>query len=118
MLFAYIKAVRRGVAAEFFAVRNGETELIEVMVITDAAIFSNDTQSSGTGASKIRKALNRLDRWDRDLVRYKAVHGWTFPDIRAEFRRQGYPIELGALRMRYSRALAQLKRDLGQSFFY
>jgi DNA-directed RNA polymerase specialized sigma24 family protein len=109
-LWAYIRSIRRGVAADFFATRNPETSLPIDIADVDEALVGMAQRS----ATVVRRALLQLDRWDRKLVTYKAVNRWTFPEIQEEFRRQHQYLELGALKMRYSRALEQLRRVLAK----
>jgi DNA-directed RNA polymerase specialized sigma24 family protein len=112
-IFGYLKSVRRTVAADFFAERNPEMELIEVSVEPglDAIEFgSSDAaiEPVSDHPSLVRKALLQLNKWDRKLVIHKAIHGWTYPEIQEEFKKSRYHVEIGALKMRYPRALNQL----------
>ena len=115
---AYLRAIRRGVAAGYFAQHNDEVpltdQMIETIIGASTEELSEDDEELETTPvpaplSKIRKALNQLDRWDKALVLLKA-EGLQFAEIQTNFRARRHHVEIGTLRQRYLRALNQIKR--------
>jgi DNA-directed RNA polymerase specialized sigma24 family protein len=107
-LWAYIRSIRKGVAAEFFALRNPEIPLpIEILDHSEEV-----SQPVPRHATVVRKALLQLQKWDRLLLTYKAINRWTYREIQEEFRNSRHYVEISALKMRYTRALEQLRKIL------
>jgi len=111
-LWGYIKQIQPGVTASFFKKRFAERELPPSL---EAPKIDSPPEAESLHDQVVRDALLQLSQEDRDLLEMRVVHEWTFPHIHEEIQtRWEVPVSVGGLKMRYARALSQLKEILSK----